>query len=451
MPAVHAIVLASGVGSRLRDATPKQFLKVAGKSLVEHTVDVFESHPRIDHIHLVVAADYRHFMEEILLKNHYSKIGRLLNGGASRDESSRIGIGAIQDDEDLVLLHDAVRPFVTHRIIDDCLEALETHDAVDVAIPSPDTIIRIDDDDVIVEIPERRSLRLGQTPQAFRVGVIRRAHEMHQQELDFKVTDDCGLIVHYDLAPIKVVAGDSQNMKVTYREDLAYADRLFQLRSRELPADAPFEVLADKVMVVIGGHRGIGEEIVKQARGYGAHVYPFSRKDGVDVTDYDSIETTLADVAAKEHGRIDYVVNTAGVLGMGRLEDRPLEEVHEEIAINYMGTIHVAKAAMPHLRETHGGLLLFTSSSYSRGRALYSTYTSSKAAIVNLTQALSEEVSHLGVRINVINPERTATPMRFEAFGKEEPGSLLSPEKAADASLRTLLADFTGQLIDVRR
>ena len=136
---------------------------------------------------------------------------------------------------------------------------------------------------------------------------------------------------------------------------------------------------------------------------------------------------------------------------MGKLLDREIDDIKKDIEINYIGAINVAKASIPYLQKTKGGILLFASSSYTRGRALYSTYSSTKAGIVNLSQALAEELSSDKIRINVINPERTATPMRFKAFGKEPDGSLLEPEKVAEASLKTLLSDLTGQVIDVRR
>ena len=82
---------------------------------------------------------------------------------------------------------------------------------------------------------------------------------------------------------------------------------------------------------------------------------------------------------------------------------------------------------------------------------MYSVYSSTKAGIVNLVQALAEELAGDGIRINVINPERCATPMRFRAFGKEADDSLLKPEVVAEASVKTLLSDLTGQVIDVRR
>ena len=136
---------------------------------------------------------------------------------------------------------------------------------------------------------------------------------------------------------------------------------------------------------------------------------------------------------------------------MGKLLDRDISDIKKDIEINYIGSINTAKASIPYLQESEGAILLFASSSYTRGRALYSTYSSTKAGIVNLSQALAEELVSDRIRINVINPERTATPMRTKAFGQEPEGSLLKPEIVAEVSLKTLLSDLTGQVIDVRR
>ena len=139
------------------------------------------------------------------------------------------------------------------------------------------------------------------------------------------------------------------------------------------------------------------------------------------------------------------------MLKMGKLVERNIEDIEEDIRVNYLGSINVVKASIPYLKESKGSVQLYTSSSYTRGRALYSTYSSTRAGIVNLIQALAEELYSDDIRINVINPERTATPMRCRAFGKEPEGSLLKPEKVAEASLKTLISDLTGQVIDVRR
>src|SRR3954449_1515068 len=93
--------------------------------------------------------------------------------------------------------------------------------------------------------------------------------------------------------------------------------------------------------------------------------------------------------------------------------------------VNYLAPVFIAQAFHRPLRESRGSLLLFTSSSYTRGRGSYSLYSSAKAATVNLTQALADEWATDGIRVNCINPERTATPMRTRAFGAEPPESLL--------------------------
>ena len=112
--------------------------------------------------------------------------------------------------------------------------------------------------------------------------------------------------------------------------------------------------------------------------------------------------------------------------------------------------IYVSKCAYPYLRESNGQLLHFTSSSYTLGRPFYSLYSSSKAAIVNFVQALAQEWSEVGIRVNCINPERTLTEMRIKNFGIEDPKTLLSAKEVAEASIATLLSKYSGQVIDVR-
>ena len=443
----YGIILASGVGNRYGSNIPKQFVKIAGKTVFEHTIEVFEKAKEIDEIIVVITPDYRHFAEELILKNCYKKITKLLNGGETRKESSSIGIGSINENEANVIIHDCARPFLSQRIIKDCVKALEKYNAVDVAIPSADTIIKVKDK-VIENIPERKHLMRGQTPQCFKLSTIKKAHELSKGDSNF--TDDCGLVVKYGLGDVYVVDGEGENIKITYPEDIFMADRLFQIRSAECPCEQDLTMLKDKVLVVFGGTSGIGECMVEIANEYGAKTYAASTRTGCDITDYESVSEYLAQVF-KETGKIDYVVNSAGILRMGKLLDRDISDVRKDIEINYIGAINVAKASIPYLQKTMGGILLFTSSSYTRGRALYSTYSSTKAGIVNLTQALAEELIPDKIKINVINPERTATPMRFKAFGKEPEGSLLSAQKAGEMSLKTLLSSLTGQVIDVRK
>ena len=444
----YGIILASGNGSRYGADVPKQFVKIAGKTILEHTIGIFEKADVIDEIIIVITPEYRTMAEEILLRNNFKKISKLLNGGEIRKESSYIGISSIEDKEANVIIHDCARPFLTQKIISDCIEALKKYNAVDVAIPSADTIIKVDENSIIQNIPKRATLMRGQTPQCFKLSTIKKAHELSKDDSNF--TDDCGLIVKYGLGDVYVVEGDVENIKVTYPSDIFMADRLFQIRSNLYPQEQNLENMEDKVIVIFGGTSGIGECTAILAREYGAKVFVASTSTGCDITDYNSVEKFLKDVYAQT-GKIDYIVNSAGILRMGKLVERDIKEIQRDIDINYTGSINVAKASIPYLKESKGSMQLYASSSYTRGRSLYSTYSSTKAAIVNLVQALAEELEFDGIRINVINPERCATPMRFKAFGKEPEGSLLQPEKVAEASLKTLLSDLTGQVVDVKR
>ena len=444
----YAIILASGSGSRYGNELPKQFVKIAGKTILEHTIEIFENAPEIDNICVVITPEYRYVAENILLKNNYKKVVSLLNGGETRKDSSYIGISSIIEEDANVIIHDCARPFLSQRIIKDCVEALKNYDAIDVAIPTADTIIEVDEKNTIKNIPVRANLRRGQTPQCFKLSVIKKAHELSKNDKNF--TDDCGLIVKYNLCDVYVVEGEIENIKITYPSDIYMADRLFQLKSSIYPQEENLANIEGKTIVVFGGTSGIGKCVCDLASKYNAKVFGCGSSTGCDITSFDQVAEFLKDVYAKT-GKIDYIINSAGVLRMGKLIDRDINDIQNDININYVGSINVAKAAIPYLKETKGCLLLYASSSYTRGRALYSTYSSTKAGIVNLTQALAEELAVDEIRVNVINPERTATPMRLKAFGAEQKGSLLEPEKVAEASIKTLLSDLTGQVIDVRR
>jgi 2-C-methyl-D-erythritol 4-phosphate cytidylyltransferase len=444
-----AIILASGTGTRFRTETPKQFLKLAGRSVLEHTLDVFERHARIDEIVVVISPEHRVLTEELLNRSGFSKVTKIVNGGATRQASSAAGINAVPDDDAIVLVHDAVRPLLDHAVINRCLDALEKYDAVDTGIPSPDTIVATRADGCIVTIPERAALRLGQTPQGFRAGLLRRAHTLASKHSNLRVTDDCGLVVHFGLAPVQVVAGDVNNIKITYPSDIYLADRLFQLRTRAIP-ERDLTKLAGKVLVVFGASRGIGERIATLAHNRGATVTRVSRKDGVNVADSTAVRDLLDGVVAA-NGHIDLVVNTAGILRCGLLDGQDDAIVDEQIATNLRGSIVVARESFARMRMTGGSIALFTSSSYTRGRARSAIYSATKAAVVNLMQGLAQEYLPFGVRINAINPERTATPMRTENFGTEPTDELLDPDIVANATLSAILSDATGEVIDVRR
>ncbi|MDR0505111.1 MAG: bifunctional cytidylyltransferase/SDR family oxidoreductase [Bifidobacteriaceae bacterium] len=450
----YGVVLAGGVGTRVGLDVPKQLIKVAGKTILEHTVGVLNDSPDIDEVLVMITPGWSEQVAT-LLGDRYAKLTKILEGGLTRNDTTMRCLDWLGDQPAKLVLHDAVRPLLDQRIIHQCVVALDEVAAVDVVIASSDTIVQVNQDEVITAIPERAWLRRGQTPQAFRLSTLRDAYAAAAEDPDFHATDDCGVVLKYlPNTPIRCVPGSEDNIKVTHPVDLFIADKLFQLASAAAPERSQTQIaqaLAGKVVVVLGGSYGIGAEIAYLAGQAGATVVAHGRSTtGLHVQDGVAIEQALAKIAA-EHGHIDAIVVTAGVLRVGPLATTPLDWVSEAVAVNYLGPVNVARAAYPHLAASQGHLMLFTSSSYTRGRANYSLYSSSKAAVVNLAQALSEEWSEAGIKVNAINPERTATPMRQAAFGEEPADTLLSAQEVARSAVAVLASQMTGLVVDVRR
>lgn len=221
------VILAGGSGARFGANIPKQFMCFAGKTVLEHTVDVFESYEPIDEITIVTKDDFITDVKELVKKNGWKKVKHILRGGKERYESTLAAV-AVYDDNDNLILHDAVRPLLTHRILNDCIEALHVYNAIDVAVKTTDTIIQVNDEGCIEYVPPRHLLRNGQTPQCFKRKVLKTAYEIALKDPSFLTTDDCGTVVRYlPDEKVYVVEGDVSNMKLTFKEDLPLIERIF--------------------------------------------------------------------------------------------------------------------------------------------------------------------------------------------------------------------------------
>jgi 2-C-methyl-D-erythritol 4-phosphate cytidylyltransferase len=247
-----AVVLGGGVGQRLGAGVPKQLLTLGGRTLVERCVAAFEAAPGVDEILVVMASGWTAQVKAILADGGYGKVTDVIEGGATRPDSTRMALAAIAaarpgtepnakpgSGEDCgVLLHDAARPLVEQRIIADCVAALRVHDAAGVAVPTSDTIV-ITHDGVMESMPARETVQRCQTPQCFRLSVITRAHQLAAADPDFAPTDDCGVVLRYlPEVGVHIVAGSEDNIKVTYPRDLAIAEALLTQKtaSRARPA-----------------------------------------------------------------------------------------------------------------------------------------------------------------------------------------------------------------------
>ena len=224
-----AVVLAGGTGERFGTSVPKQLLPLAGRPLIEHSVAAFDEAPGVDAVLVVMAASHAGQVREVLAAGGYRKLAGVIPGGPTRVESTRRAIESLGAGECDVLFHDAARPLVDQRIIADCAAALAEHRAVGVAVPSADTIAVVTDG-VMTATPPRDSLVRLQTPQGFRLSLIRRAHELAAADPgfgDLPATDDCGIVLRY-LPDVRVhiVPGSERNLKITFPRDLAVAEAL---------------------------------------------------------------------------------------------------------------------------------------------------------------------------------------------------------------------------------
>lgn len=450
---IHAIVLAGGDGNRFGGEMPKQFIRLAGEPILLRTVRALAA-ASFDDLVIVAHPSWLAETEALVATAGLDLPIRVVAGGATRNESTRSGLEALgAAEDDVVLVHDAVRPLVPLEVILRALEPVVSGraDSTDTVIPSADTLVIIEDDQVI-EIPERGRYRRGQTPQVFRMATLTAAYRAAEQAGDLSATDDCSLVLrHVPGARLLAVAGDEVNVKITTRIDMVMADRMLQMRVLS-PTDQPGAVrpLEGARILVIGGTNGIGRAIADEAERQGARAAVDGSSLGLDVRDYGAVETRVA-AAAERLGGLDHVVCTAGVLRIGAVAAMDPAELAEIIDVNLTGTLHVARAAYVHLRETRGSLTVFASSSFTRGRPDYVAYSASKAAVVNMTQGLAEEWCDEGIRVNAVSPERTDTPMRRRAFPGESPVGLLASEDVALATLRLMGSDLTGQVLDVRR
>ncbi len=212
---IVGLIVAAGSGTRIGGSIPKQFALLAGKPMICHSVEAFRSHPAITDIVVVTGAG-----QEAMLAEAVGPV-RAVTGGATRRESVRAGLEAIDatGGADLVLIHDAARPFLTHHVIDRLINALDTDPGAIPTLPVADTLAR--GAEMLGETVSREGLWRVQTPQAFHFDAVLDAHRSWPAEEE--ATDDAQMLRRFGLG-VAMVEGDIMLDKVTYPADIAAAE-----------------------------------------------------------------------------------------------------------------------------------------------------------------------------------------------------------------------------------
>ncbi len=224
-----AIVPAAGIGLRMGGKICKPFLDLKGVPILARTLLRFQAAKEIDALVLVVQADdISHCHSHIVEAYGIEKVIRVVEGGKTRQESVLRGLEAV-DKCRMVIVHDAVRPFVTKDLIRKVLDAAANIGAAMAALPAIETVKKVSENGLVLETLDRRQIWMAQTPQAFRWELLMEAHKRAARER-WTATDDASL-VEYLGAPVQVVEGLRNNIKITTPDDLLVAARILEQES----------------------------------------------------------------------------------------------------------------------------------------------------------------------------------------------------------------------------
>lgn len=223
---VTAILLAGGKGTRMGAAKSKQFIELKDKPILYYTIKLFMDNDLIDNIILVLSKDDIEYCKNEVLKKYNLKVNKIVEGGNERQESVYNGLTAVNN-SDIVLIHDAARPFTSERIINDSIKYAKQYKATAPGVMPKDTIKIKNEKNFSVETPDRKRLVSIQTPQAFDYNMIYECHSK-VKEMGISVTDDT-MVVELFGNEVYIFQGEYTNIKITTPEDMILAEYLVKM------------------------------------------------------------------------------------------------------------------------------------------------------------------------------------------------------------------------------
>ena len=228
-----AVIFAGGVGRRMHmNDLPKQFLEVYGKPVIIHTLEKFEEHPEIDAIVIACVKEWMPYMNELITRYHLRKVKSVVMGGSTGQESIYNGLKAakaIAYEKAVVLIHDGVRPFINSDVISDNIRSVKEHGSAITTSKVTETILVVDETNLINEVPNRANSRLAKAPQSFWIDDILEVHEKARAEGRNDFIDSCTMMQNYG-KKLHLVDGPVENIKVTTPQDIFTMRSVFEAR-----------------------------------------------------------------------------------------------------------------------------------------------------------------------------------------------------------------------------
>ena len=231
---VSALIFAGGTGKRMNTKTlPKQFLELHGKPIIIHTIEHFEAHPEIKDIVVVCVDDWLDYCKDLLAKFNIKKVSQVVPGGETGQMSIFNGLEVLrekyQGNDDYVLIHDGVRPLIDEEIISKNIESVKKYGTAITVKPVIETVVQVDEEDIINNVIERSTCQTAVAPQSFVLSEIYSLHMRAQAEKLFDMTDSATLARYYGLS-LHTVMGGSENIKITTPSDFYIFRAIYEAR-----------------------------------------------------------------------------------------------------------------------------------------------------------------------------------------------------------------------------
>lgn len=455
---IGVILLAAGSGTRMGIPGPKQFLGINGRPILELALQAFLDWGKASQVVVTLPAARMADGEALLRKAFPDAIGThvtLVPGGSSRHRSIRAALESLHGKCEIVIVHDAVRPFVDPDVLDRLVTAAQQSGAAGASMPLVDTVLRVDGDGRVVETLNRAELVASQTPQAFDMRLLERAYAT-ASDLDLELGTECLELARKVGAQATVVEGSASLFKVTYPPDLGAAQKVDMRRRRQ-------------VAIVSGSTRGIGREIARQMADHGMKVVVVGRDSARchavateigglawpgDVSQPATARSVVA-ATLQRFGRLDVLVNNAGVGHLLDVERTTDEDWNHIVGTNLSGSFYLAREAFRAMRSSGRGGVIITigSSSIDKGRPGLAAYAASKAGAVLLAETLAIEGRPYGIHSFAVVPRGTDTDLRRQLYPDAHEEDLLDPSEVARMVLFCVeewMPHLSGQVIWVR-